>query len=78
MAELDHIDHAHGCRLVEPVSGAAVAEHCLTELRYARIVGVSAYFIDACTVENRGAELQAEFCARPSENGLVDLAEVHS
>ncbi len=50
----------------------------LTESRHAGLVGVVAYLLDARTVEDRGAELQAEPVARPSENGLVNLSEVHT
>ena len=78
VSELDHIDHAHGSRLVEVVSRAAVAESGFTELRNTCLLGVVANLIDACTVEDRSAELHAELFSGPTENGLVNLAEVHT
>ena len=78
MAEFDHIDHTYGCRLVKVVAGDSVTEFGLAVFWNACLVSVLADVLDAGTVENRGAELQAELCAGPAEYGLVDLAEVHS
>ena len=78
MAELDHIDHTHGRRLVEIISGAAVTESGLTELRNTCLLGIVANLIDACTVEDRGTEFHTQFLTGPSEYCLVDLAEVHT
>ena len=78
MAELDHVDDAYGSGLVEPVAGAAVAQIGLAVSGDARLVSIVADLLEAGTVEDRGAELEAELVARPSEDCLIYLTEVHS
>ena len=78
MAELDHIDDTHGCRLVEVISGTSVPELGLSVTWQTRLVGKLVDFLNACTVKDRGAELDSELLSGPSENCFVNLAEVHS
>ena len=78
VAELDHVDDTDSGILVEPVTCTAVPEMSPSESRQPCLVSVFAELVDARTVENRGAELDTENLSGPSENSLVDLAEVHS
>ena len=78
MAQFDHVDHTHCCRLVKPVSCSSVAQICLSEARKSGLVGVCADVVKACAVEDRGAELEPEFFACPSENSFIYLSQVHT
>ena len=78
VAELDHVDDTHGCRLVEPVSCSTIPEVGLAIHRHACLLGIFTDVLDGCTVEDRSAELNSEFLSCPTEHGLVNLTEVHS
>ena len=60
VAQLDHVDHADSGGLVEPVTGAAVAQAGLAISGHAGLVGVVADILDAGAVEDRSAELESE------------------
>ena len=78
VTELDHIDNTHSCRLVEPVTCTTVTEISLTISWKACLICVLTDVAEACTVEDRSAELHTELLTSPSENSLVDLTEVHT
>ena len=78
VAELDHIDHTHCRRLVEPVTCTTVTEICLTVSWKSCLVSILTDVIESSTVEDRSTELHAKLLTCPTENCLVDLTEVHT
>ena len=78
MTEFDHIDDTDSSELVEPVSCSTISEVSAAISRKSGLICVSTDFIKACTVENRCTELDSKSLACPSEDGLVNLTEVHS
>ncbi len=78
VAELEHVDHSHGGRLVETLAGAAVIEIGLSVAGHSGLVGPLVEILEGSTVEDRGGKLLAKLAAGPAKHGLEDLAEVHS
>ncbi len=78
VAELEHVDHTYRSELVETVARFTVVEVSLTKARQLRLLDI---FLDlrlAGTVEDRRTELHAQLLARPTKDGLEDLAQVHA
>ncbi len=78
VAEFQHVNNTHRCRLVKPLAGTAVIQVSLTITGKAGFVCPFIEVIKRGTVENRGCELLAKLTPRPSEHGLENLAEVHT
>ena len=77
VAQLDHVDHADRGGLVEALARLSVVEVGHAEARHVGLLGVAADLVEAGPVENRRGELHAQLLAGPSEDRLVNLAEVH-
>src|SRR5712691_3118980 len=78
MGQLEHVDHAHGHRLVELFAGAAVAQPDLAVFGQARPLELSHDGLHRGAVENRRRDLDAQRRRHPTEVGLQDLAQVHA
>ena len=78
VAELKHIDYANCCRLVEFLTCATVVEVRPTDIRHSGLTCQLSYLLQRGTVEYWRRELEAKDFACPSEDCLVDLAEVHT
>src|SRR5229473_298461 len=78
VGQLEHVDHAHGHRLVELVPGAAVPQPDLAVLRQSRPLELGHDGRHGSAVENRRRDLDAERGGDPPKVGLQDLAQVHA
>ena len=78
VAQLKHVDHADSRALVEPVSGASIAQASLAVAWQASLLRVIVYLFVGCSIEYRRAEFNSEFLASPSENGFVNLTQIHT
>ena len=78
VTQFDHIDDTDCSILVEPVSCTTVSKMSSSEPRKACLICIITDRVNAGTVENRCTELDAQFGTCPSENGLVNLTEVHT
>ena len=78
MAQLQHVDHAHGSRLVELLARLAVVQVGATATRNAGLRRIFVDLVERGPVEDRRGELQPQLTAGPAEHGLVNLPEVHT
>src|SRR5216683_2404922 len=78
VGELEHVDHAHGHRLVKLLAGAAVAQPDLSVFRKALPLELGHDSVHRRAVENRRRDLDAQRGGDPPEVRLQDLAQVHA
>src|SRR5574340_927844 len=76
--ELQHVDVAHGHRLLERYAGHSVVQHGLAGRGQPRFGQVLLDLALGGAVEHRGGELQPQRLGRPAEVRLQDLPHVHT
>src|SRR5689334_17030777 len=78
VTELQHVDNSNCCGLVEFFTSTTVVEICASELRQAGLGYPLVDLLISSTVENWRCEFHTELQSCPSENGFIDLAQVHT
>ena len=78
VAELQEVCYSHCSRLVELLACLAVVEVGGAQVGQAGLVGPLCQVVELGTIEDRGGELDAEALAGSTEDGLENLAEVHT
>src|SRR5438477_2336779 len=78
VGQLEHVNHAHGHRLVELLAGAAVAQPNLAVLGQAGLLQLGHYRLHRGAVEHRRRDLDAQRRGHPPEVSFQNLAQVHA
>src|SRR6266550_2091776 len=78
VSQLEHVDLAHGDRLVELVARAPVAEPDFAVHRQPCLLELLDDRRHRSTVEDRGRDLDPKGRSDPTQVGLEDLAQVHA
>ena len=78
VVEFEHIDVADGGGLVETLAGLAVVEVGAAVFREASLTHIAVDLFEGGAIEDRRLETFAQLVASPTEDGFIDLTEVHT
>ena len=78
VSQFQHVDHTHGCRLVETFSRSSVIQIGGSESRHTCLVRVFVDIVQRGTIKNRSCKLQSQILSGPTQHGFEYLSQVHT
>ena len=78
VTKLEEVGDTHCSRLVETLSCFTIIEICRTKVRKSCLICPLCEVLKFCTIKDRCCKLHTELASSSSEDGLENLAEVHT